>query len=170
MIPAAQALTAELDAESAATRRLLDRVPEDRLDWRPHPKAMSLGQLAHHVAAIPGSICKLAQLDGLDGNGRSFEPATASGRASLLATLDESLAAMRAFLGDLSEERAGAPWTMNAGDRVLFSVPRIGMLRTIAFNHLYHHRGQLTIYLRMLDVPVPVVYGRSADESPFASA
>jgi uncharacterized damage-inducible protein DinB len=168
MIPLAQSLSAELKAESAATRRLLERVPEDRFDWRPHPRAMTLGQLAQHVAAIPGSICRLAQLDGLDGKGRSFEPATAESRAALLATLDQSVTEMAAYLDGLTDDVANAPWSMSSGDQVLFTVPRAGMLRTIAFNHLYHHRGQLCTYLRMLDVAVPVVYGRSADESPFA--
>ena len=170
MHPAAQALIAELEAESPATRRVLERVPGDRLGWRPHPKSMSLGQLAQHVAALPGSISRLAAQDGLDAATVNFEPEPAESAEALLTTYDDAVAEARIYLAGLTEETASAPWTLRHGERTIFTLPRIGLLRTLAFNHLYHHRGQLTVYLRLLDVPVPVVYGKSADENPFAAA
>lgn len=169
MHPAAQALIAELEAESPATRRVLERVPGDRLAWRPHPKSMSLGQLAQHIAALPGSISRLAALDGLDAATVNFEPEPAESAETVLTTHDTAVAEAREYLAGLTEETAMAPWTLRHGEREVFTLPRIGLLRTLAFNHVYHHRGQLTVYLRLLGVPVPVVYGKSADENPFAA-
>lgn len=162
---AARALIAELEQEAAATRRVLERVPADRLAWKPHAKSMTIGQLAHHVAGIPGYVSKMAQSEGFDVATRAGkEPAHPESAAGLLAQLDESLAGARAFLSGLDEESAMAPWRLSHGEREVFTVPRLGMVRTMLLNHWYHHRGQLTVYLRLLDVPVPAVYGRSADE------
>lgn len=166
MHPAAETLIAELEAEAPATRRVLERVPGDRLAWRPHPKSMSLGQLAQHVASMPANISRLAAGDGLDAATADFEPEPAESAEALLEAHDASIAEARSFLAGLTEETAMEPWRLSAGDREIFTVPRIGLMRTLAFNHLYHHRGQLTVYLRLLDVPVPAVYGRSADENP----
>jgi uncharacterized damage-inducible protein DinB len=166
MLPAAQALIAELDAETPATRRVLERLPGDRFQWRPHPKSLSVGQLAHHVASIPGNMARLAHLDGLDvANGR-FEYAASESVPALFATLEASLTSARDFLSGLDAERAHAVWRLTAGDRELASMPRIGVMRTMCLNHWYHHRGELVVYLRLLNIPVPVVYGRSADEGP----
>ena len=167
MIPAAQALIAELDAETPATRRVLERVPDDRLSWRPHPKSMSLGQLAQHLASIPGNISRRAALDGMDMAQARFEYAAPENAAALLSTLEASVSAARDFLAGLDEAAAGATWTMRAGERVLFAIPKLAVMRTMGLNHWYHHRGQLQVYLRLLDVAVPIVYGRTADESPF---
>lgn len=164
----AAALIPELDHEANATRRLLERVPDDRLDYRPHPKSMSLGQLALHIAAIPGSISRLASLDGIDALTVDFTPASPAGAAELLATLEQSLTDAKAYLAGLDEDGCAGTFTARAGERVVFALPRIVLLRNLMMNHLYHHRGQLTVYLRLLDVPVPAVYGRSADENPFA--
>jgi uncharacterized damage-inducible protein DinB len=168
MIPAAQALTAELDAEVAATRRLLDRVPADRLEWRPHQKSMTLGQLAFHVAAIPGAITDMSRLDGLDATTVDFTPPQPESRETLLATLDESTATARRNLAELDEAAAAGSWRLSAGEREIFTLPRLALLRSLAFNHWYHHRGQLTVYLRLLDVPLPATYGPSADEGTMA--
>lgn len=170
MHPAAEALIAELDAESSATRRVLERVPGDRLDWRPHAKSMSLGQLAHHVASLPGTISRMAAGDGLDAATADFEPQPAESAEALLTTHDAAVAEAREYLTGLTEETAMAPWSLTHGEREIFTMPRIGLLRTLAFNHLYHHRGQLMVYLRLLEVPVPAVYGRSADENPLAAS
>jgi uncharacterized damage-inducible protein DinB len=170
MLPAAHALIAELEAEAPATRRVLERVPADRFDWRPHPKSMSAGQLAQHVASIPGGVARLAQLDGLDVATRPTEYASCESRESLLAALEASVAGAREFLAGLDEARANAIWRLSFGDREIFAIPRLGVMRTMCFNHWYHHRGELVVYLRMLNVPVPVVYGRSADENPFAQS
>lgn len=165
----AQALVNELEREAGSTRRLLERVPADRLDWQPHPKSMTLGQLALHLASIPGNISRLAGLDGFDASTANFAPASPPDAEALLATLESSLADARAFLDGLDEEAAAAPWRLSAGEREVFTLPRAEVVRTLMLNHWYHHRGQLAVYLRLLDVPVPVIYGRSADENPFAT-
>lgn len=166
----AQALANELEREAGSTRRLLERVPADRLDWQPHPKSMTLGQLALHLASIPGNISRLASLDGFDASTANFAPASPPDAEALLPALESSLAAARSFLDGLDEEAAAAPWRLSAGEREVFTLPRAEVVRTLMLNHWYHHRGQLAVYLRLLDVPVPVVYGRSADENPFAAA
>jgi uncharacterized damage-inducible protein DinB len=127
---------------------------------------MTIGQLAQHVAGIPGFVSKLAQSDGFDVAARSrTEPAHPESAERLLTQLEESLADARAFLSGLDEESASAPWRLSHGEREVFTVPRLEVVRTMMLNHWYHHRGQLTVYLRLLDVPVPAVYGRSADEN-----
>jgi len=165
-----QKLAAELDRESAATRRILERVPTDRLDWQPHPKSMTLGQLAIHIASIPGNISRMAQVDTFDAATRDFSPPQPASTDEVLSRLDASLTEARSFLGGLDEDFAAAPWRLTAGPREIFTVPRADMLRTMLLNHWYHHRGQLAVYLRLLDVPVPATYGRSADENPMAGA
>jgi uncharacterized damage-inducible protein DinB len=168
---AAKALIAELEQEAAATRRILERVPADKLAWRPHARSMTIGQLAQHVAGIPGYVSKLAQSEGFDVATRAGrEPAHPESAEGLLTQLDESLAGARAFLSGLDEESASAPWRLSHGEREVFTLPRLGVVRTMMLNHWYHHRGQLTVYLRLLDVPVPAVYGRSADENGLLEA
>ena len=158
----------ELRQEAAATRRVLERVPGDKLSWRPHLKSMSLGQLALHVASIPGDLSRLAQLDEFDASQANFEPAQPESTEQILKSLDESLAAAEEYLGKLDEETAAQSWRLTSRGREVFTVPRAGLLRSIMLNHWYHHRGQLSVYLRLLEVPVPAIYGRSADENPFA--
>jgi uncharacterized damage-inducible protein DinB len=167
MSSAARALADEIRNESQATRRVLERVPEDKLGWRPHPKSMSLGQLAQHVAELPGAISGLAGVESFDAATADFTPRQATSAASLLAAHDASIETACAFLASLSEESALAPWRMTSGEQELFTLPRLGLMRMLACNHVYHHRGQLTVYLRLLDVAVPSVYGPSADENPF---
>jgi uncharacterized damage-inducible protein DinB len=168
MIGTAQAFLAELEQEAGTTRRVLDRVPADKLTWRPHAKSMTLGQLALHVAKVPGSLATLSKLDGLDAETVDFEPAQPSKASEILPALEASIAEARAVLTALDEESASGGWRLTAGPREVFTVPRIAFLRTLMLNHWYHHRGQLVVYLRLLDVPVPGVYGPSADENPFA--
>ena len=168
MHPNAKALAAEIRQEGQATRRVLERVPEDRLGWRPHPRSMSLGQLAQHVAELPGAISHLAGRESFDASSADFTPRQAPSAGALLSAHDASIDAACAFLSGLSDEAAMAPWRMTRGEQEIFTLPRVGLMRMLACNHLYHHRGQLTVYLRLLDVPVPSVYGPSADENPFA--
>jgi len=168
MPPAVQALIAELDAEAPITRRVLERVPANHLAWQPHAKSLTLGQLAHHVAVIPGNMSRLAQSDGVDMASRGMEYAACESVTALLASFEASTSAAHAFLSGLDEEAARAIWRMTFRDRELRAMPRLAMMRTMCFNHWYHHRGELVVYLRLLDVPVPVVYGKSADENPFA--
>jgi uncharacterized damage-inducible protein DinB len=165
-----QPFISELNQEAVATRRVLERVPADRLEWQPHPKSMTLGQLAFHVANIPGSIARLGRLDGLDASTVSFVPPQPKDAAELLPALEAALAEAQSFLDDLDEEAAVAPWRLSLGEKEVFTIPRLGLARSLMLNHWYHHRGQLVVYLRLLDVPVPAVYGRSADENPFAGA
>ncbi|MGH9411832.1 MAG: DinB family protein [Vicinamibacterales bacterium] len=167
MLPAAQALIAELDVETATTRRVLERVPADRYSWQPHPKSLSAGQLAQHIALIPGVMARVAQTDTVDLSTRGREYASAENTAALLSTLDDSVAAARAYLATLDERSAADIFRLTLGDREIASFPRLGVMRTMCLNHWYHHRGELVVYLRLLGVSVPVVYGRSADESPF---
>jgi uncharacterized damage-inducible protein DinB len=163
----AEALLAELDQEAAATRRMLERVPARHLGWRPHPKSMALGQLAWHVATIPGSIVRLAQLDGLDATTANFEPRMPDGVEELLPALDAALAEASAFLQTFGVDAANASWRLSAHGREVFTISKAGLIRSLMLNHWYHHRGELVVYFRCLDVPVPAVYGRSADEAPF---
>ncbi len=163
--PTCAALIAELEQEAQTTRRQLEHVPDEHLDWRPHPKAMTLGQLALHVATIPGALAGLSAMDGFDAAGMDFTPASPGSSAELVPALEESVAGATAFLAGLDDERCAAPWSLTNGGMAVFTVPRIGLVRSLMFNHWYHHRGELQVYLRILDLPVPAVYGRSADES-----
>jgi uncharacterized damage-inducible protein DinB len=157
----------ELHAEAAATRRLLDRLPADRLSWRPHPKSQTLGQLAMHVATIPSIAERLLAKDAFDVTGANFAPAQPTSVGEVRAAFDASMESASRTLSAWTERDLAATWRMTAGPKELMSQPRRAMLRTLVCNHLVHHRGQLTVYLRLLDVPLPSVYGPSADEAPF---
>lgn len=169
MSNATAALLAELEQEARSTRRVLERVPEDRLDWRPHVKSKSLGELADHVASIPGFVSQMATREGHDPSKPSAPAAKSASRAEILSRLDASLERARSVISSLPDDQVMAPFTLRFEGRELFTIPKIGVLRTLLLNHWYHHRGQLTVYLRLLDIPVPAVYGRSADEM-FAAA
>ncbi len=156
----------EMDQEAGATRRLLERVPEDKLTWRPHAKSWTLGQLALHVAGLQGGVSELVAVDVYDAP--SFEQKEATSRAEILSTFEEGQKSARATLSKIDDQRMTTPWTLRGNGRVLMTIPRAGLIRTILLNHYYHHRGQLTVYLRMLNVPIPSIYGPSADENPFA--
>ena len=156
----------ELDQEAATTRRVLERVPEDKLAWRPHPKSFSLGQLALHVAQIPGVVAGFVAGPTLALPG-SFQQAPATSRSEILSALDASVAKAKEVLGGFDDTTAASTWTLTSGDRTLMSFPRVGVVRALMLNHWYHHRGQLSVYLRELDVPLPSIYGPSADENPF---
>jgi uncharacterized damage-inducible protein DinB len=168
MLPAAHALLAELEAETATTRRVLERLPADRYAWTPHPKSLTAGQLAQHVATIPGYIARVARTEGMDVASRGLQYDSCDSPAALLATLDASVAAAREALDALDEPASRAIWRITAGDRELVAIPRLAAMRTVGLNHHYHHRGELVVYLRLMDVPVPIIYGRSADESPLS--
>ncbi len=161
----AEALLRELEQEARATRRALERIPEDKLGWRPHPKSMSLGQLAFHLAKIPGAISRLAAADTVEPPNVPRPEATS--RREVLEILDDSLRSAREFLQGLDDARAMATWTMAKEGKALMAMPRVAVIRVLMLNHWYHHRGELCVYLRLLDVPVPAIYGPSADEAPF---
>jgi uncharacterized damage-inducible protein DinB len=158
----------EIRQEAVITRRVLERVPDDKLSWKPHQKSMSLGQLALHIATIPGALAKLVQLDEFDAARADFDPPAPNDLKEIHAALDESVRAAEECLSGMSEQAARGNWRLTVNGTEAFSQPRVGVVRSIMLNHWYHHRGQLSVYLRLLDVPVPVIYGRSADENPFA--
>lgn len=168
MIQMLEPMLSEIREEAVTTKRVLERVPADKLPWKPHPKSMSLGQLALHVATIPGSLAKLAQLEEFDASQASFEPPVPGDLKEIHAALDQSVRSAEECIGGMSETAALGTWRLTLRGKELFSKSRIGLLRSIMLNHWYHHRGQLSVYLRLLDVPVPVIYGRSADENPFS--
>jgi uncharacterized damage-inducible protein DinB len=159
-------LLQELEQEAPATRRVLERIPDDRLDWRPHDKSMTFGELAMHVANLPGAIAELSAIS-FDIKTPMPRPGAAS-TAEVLAAFDRSLARARTLLRAMNDGDLASPWNMMDGDRVLWSVSRGELLRSVMLNHWYHHRGQLTVYLRQNDVPLPAVYGDSADERALA--
>ena len=167
MIKTLEPMSGEITQEAATTKRMLERVPSDKLTWKPHPKSMSLGQLALHVAMIPGAISKLAAVDDFEVNPANFNPPAPQSSDEIVAALDASVHAAQAYLGGVSESAATGPWRATLQGRELMTMPRAAMLRTLMLNHWYHHRGQLSVYLRLLEVPVPSVYGPSADENPF---
>jgi uncharacterized damage-inducible protein DinB len=162
----AQSFIPELEQEAATTRRVLERVPDDKLAWKPHPKSMSLGQLALHIANLPGFISEMGTLDEFPLP--DFTPATAGSTAQLLAALEDGVTKAKAFLTSLDDERLAAEWRVVKDGRTVFALPRTALIRSLMLNHWYHHRGQLSVYLRELNVPLPSIYGPSADENPLA--
>jgi len=168
MIPMCKAMLGEIEQEAATTRKVLERVPENKLSWQPHKKSMTLGQLALHTASIPGGIAKIAQSDEFDASQASFGSAQPKSLGEIFAAHDESIRAAEDYLEGLTEPKATATWKLKMGTKEVLSVPRAALLRSIMLNHWYHHRGQLSVYLRLLDVPLPSIYGPSADENPFA--
>ena len=161
------ALLQEFENEAKTTRRVLERVPSDKLAWQPHPKSMSLGVLALHVAASPGVICGWAEQDVTQFKGDP-SPAPAS-TEEILAAHDRSVTTTKDILGKLGDEGLKGMWSAKAGDNTLMTMPKAALVRAFVMNHWIHHRGQLSVYLRLLDVPVPSIYGPSADENPFAA-
>ena len=154
----------DLESEIATTRRVLERLPEEHFDWKPHAKSMSLGGLATHIATIP--FYGMAVLQGPDFDVTAPLPPNplATTRDEVLRRFDETVAAFRALLEGADDVSLREPWTLRAGERVVFTQPRTGVLRAMVVSHLVHHRGQLSVYLRLLDVPIPSIYGPTADE------
>ena len=165
-MPLVDALLPEFDHEMTVTRKLLERVPDGKFDWKPHPKSMSLGQLAQHVATIPmwGSVT--VTQDELDVAGSPPAP-VAQTRADLLALFDGHVRDTRAALAGRSDAELMVPWTLKNAGQAIFSMPRAAVWRSFVLSHLVHHRGQLSVYLRMQDVPIPSIYGPSGDEAAF---
>jgi uncharacterized damage-inducible protein DinB len=159
--------SAELERESASSRRVLERVPEGRNDWKPHEKSMPLGYLAALVASMPAWIDMMVNLDELDiasAAGVKFKPQVQRTTRELVQTLDASVAKAREALTNTTDTHLMTPWKFVVSGHVVTEQPRHIMLRDAVFSHLAHHRGQLTVYLRLNDAPVPSIYGPSADE------
>ena len=164
-MPIAETFLRELEQEAQTTKRVLERVPDAHLDWRPHEKSYSLGQLALHVAQIPGAVATLAMQS--PATPPRFAQERVARSADLIPALNDSVETAKATLASASDDTMMEIWRLIAGDRELLAMPRQAFLRAVMLNHWYHHRGQLVVYLRQLNVPVPSVYGPSADENPF---
>lgn len=161
-------MLAELEQEAATTKRVLERIPQAHLSWKPHPKSMSLGQLALHVATVPGAVAEIAAMDIRPALPAFTQPEAATA-AELVPALTDSVAKARRALGGFDDERMGAMWRLQKDGRDVLTMPRVAFVRAIMLNHWYHHRGQLLVYLRLLNLSVPSVYGPTADENPFAA-
>jgi uncharacterized damage-inducible protein DinB len=153
----------EFDHEIAATRRLLERVPDDKREWKPHEKSRSLGALATHIASLPAWAGIILNDESFDLDSSPPRIAEAASRAELLAAFDDATRRARAWI-DRTDAEYLAPWTLKRGGQELFTLPRIAALRSFLLGHLIHHRGQMSVYLRLNDVPVPPIYGPTADE------
>jgi uncharacterized damage-inducible protein DinB len=164
----AQGLLQELAQEAQTTRRLLERVPESRLAWRPHEKGRTLGDLAMHVATVPGSVAEFVSQPSPVQAPEFVDPPPAPNTAELLRRFDESIAKATTILTAMDNGAATEVWRIVAGGREVMAMPRAAFMRAIMLNHWYHHRGQLSVYLRFLGVPLPSIYGPTADENPFA--
>jgi len=162
----AQALLDEFRRESESTRKFLERIPADELEWRPHEKSMTVGQLGLHIAGAPGSIVGMAEQDEIeapDFSGPFPQPETLK---AILDAFDESASVVAERLPKIDDARMQGTWRAVHEGKEMMSLPRAGMLRVLLLNHTYHHRGQLAVYLRLLDVKVPSAYGPTADEEP----
>jgi len=161
----ANTLLSELEQEAQITQRVLERVPQAHLSWKPHPKSMSFGQLALHVATVPGNVAELATMDVVPEP--AFVQPEAATSAELVSALQASIAKARHHLAAMDDGRMAVTWRLMIDGREVLAMPRAAFLRAVMLNHWYHHRGQLLVYLRLLDLPVPSVYGPTADENPF---
>lgn len=159
------AFIAELKYESSLTRKILERVPLDKKEWKPHEKSMTLGRLATHVAEISHWISDIIHIDDYDfATNFNFKPRTASSSEELLDIFQTILDKAIADLSGMNDDDFSKTWIVRRGEQVMFNTPKKVSIRSWALNHMIHHRGQLSVYLRLLDVPVPGMYGPSADE------
>jgi uncharacterized damage-inducible protein DinB len=158
-----ETLLTEFDHEMGTTRRLLERVPHDQMQWKPHDKSMSLGELSTHVAGLPRWGSAILADTGFDLAAGPPPQSPCPTPTDVLALFDETTSRTRAAM-DKTDAEYLARWTLKRGTQEMFSMPRISAFRTLVLNHLIHHRGQLSVYLRMNNVPVPAIYGPSADE------
>jgi len=161
------ALLPEFDHEMGTTRRLLDRAPEAAFAWKPHERSMSLADLASHLANIPTWCAAIVDAPVMDlaTIPEGARPKAAASRAELLARFDQNVAAARAKLATITDGEMLAPWTLKQGDQEVFTLPRAAAVRSFIMNHSIHHRGQLSVYLRLNNVPLPSIYGPTADEA-----
>lgn len=156
-------ILAELRHEAATTHKMLERVPQDKLAWKPHEKSRTLGEVAAHIAHLPGVFLATLAREEFDRN--EYQSGATVSTADIVATFDRNVAAALAILPQLTAEQLLGTWRYKYGERVIFEMPRLVVLRAMGLNHLIHHRGQLSVYLRLLDVPLPPVYGPTADEA-----
>ena len=160
----AKSLLAEFEIQAPITREFLERLPEDKFTWKPHERSMTAGQLAYHLAFVPGAVVRLVNANPTPEPNFNFPQP--SSRQEILKTFDESIATVRDLLPKLTDERMNATWRLMAGDKEVLALPRAQFLRDVMLSHWYQHRGQFSVYLRILGVPVPASWGPSADEPP----
>jgi uncharacterized damage-inducible protein DinB len=163
-MPINESLLAEMKTEAAKTRKMLERVPLDKANWKPHEKSMALGRLATHVAETPRWFARIIEHDEFDFAASQQPPHTAADTNELLQIHDSMIAQAANALENANDGLLNKSFTMRAGNRVFYNLPKTALLRSFAYSHLFHHRGQLSVYLRLLDVQVPGMYGNSADE------
>ncbi len=159
-----QSFIMELQHEAANTHRILERIPTDQNDWKPHGKSMKMGNLVAHITSLPTWMTMIMKTDELNLANMDYKPIIATSNTELAETFDKNVNEAVAALQAASDEDFGKMWTLRKGDHVILTMPKAAVLRSMAMSHLYHHRGQLTVYLRLLDVPVPGLYGPSADD------
>jgi uncharacterized damage-inducible protein DinB len=162
-----QDLLPEFDQEMASTRRELERIPEDKFSWKPHEKSMSVGRLSGHIAEIPAWTAMTIQTDSLDVapvDGPAYRPPDHNTRAEILETFDKNVAEGRQSLAAVPDDVLHRDWSLLAGGQTIFTIPKLACIRTWVLNHIIHHRAQLGVYLRLNNIPVPAIYGPSADE------
>lgn len=153
----------EFDQEMATTRRLLEIIPTDKLGWKPHSRSMSMGALGTHLAVIPAWVSGIIRQDGYDMKGGEDVPAPFDSTARIVEVFDTNVAGARAAIHEQDDSRMLSPWTFSKRGRPLFTAPRVAALRMLLLSHVIHHRGQLSVYLRLHDVPLPAIYGPTAD-------
>jgi uncharacterized damage-inducible protein DinB len=160
-------LLTEFREELKTTRRVLERIPANKLTWKPHEKSWLLGQLGMHIALVPGAIAGITAPDSFDVLKGSFTPPTPKSCDEIHEAMNQSAATVEHTLRTTSDEAAYAHWRLKRGDELIFAIPRVVAWRSLMLNHWYHHRGQLSVFLRIAGVPVPSIYGPSLDENPF---
>lgn len=160
-------LAAELQYEAISTKKMLERVPDNRFDWQPHEKSMTLGQLAAHVAGLPRLVQLSLTQDELDISKNDYKPLDLTSSAELAETFDKTISDAFGLLQKISDKDLLKTWKLSNGEKVIFEMPRAGVIRSMVLNHLFHHRGQLSVYLRLQNIPLPAVYGPTADEPTF---
>lgn len=163
-MPINEAFIAELEQESKATRKILERVPIEKSDWKPHDKSMTLGRLASHVAEISGWTTTTLGANEMDFSKIDYKPRIAKSSAELMEIFEENYSKAMESLKNAKDSDFMETWTLRNGDQVYFTMPKVVVVRNFAYSHLIHHRAQLSVYLRLLDVPVPSIYGPTADE------
>ncbi len=161
-----QPFLTELQQESATTRRLLERLPEGALSWKPHEKSMAMGHLAVHIARLLQLLNSVLQQDEYDVASSGLGVPEPDNRAGILELFDQALATAVDALKKQPDEKLLAPWRLRNGEQLIFEMPRTSVIRTMILNHTVHHRGQLSVYLRLQNVPLPPIYGPTADETP----
>ena len=163
----AESILPEFDREMATTRKMLERFPEDKVEWRPHETCMTMGRLAGHVAELAGWVLPTMNQDKLEMDPSTYNPAIVKSRAEAIKQFDETVKSARAAIASASDETFMKPWTFVARGQTVFTMPKIAVYRSFVMNHLIHHRGQLAAFYRVAGVPVPSLYGPSKDEQPF---